>query len=33
MQALQGRIARGSMAVAVLIVIATTAMALARYVP
>ena len=33
MQALQGRIARGSAVVAVLIVIATTAMALARYVP
>ena len=33
MQALQGRIARGSMAVAVLILIAITAMALARYVP
>ena len=33
LQALQGRIARGSAAVAVLIVIATTAMALARYVP
>jgi hypothetical protein len=33
MQALQSRIARGSLAVAVLIVIATTAMSLARYVP
>jgi hypothetical protein len=33
MQALQARIARGSAAVAVLIVIATTAMALARYIP
>ena len=33
MQALQGRIARGSMAVAVLIVIAITAMSVARYVP
>lgn len=33
MQVLQSRIARGSAAVAVLILIATTAMALARYVP
>jgi uncharacterized membrane protein len=33
LQALQSRIARGSLAVAVLIVIATMAMSLARYVP
>jgi hypothetical protein len=33
LQALQGRIARASMAVAALIVIAITAMSVARYVP